>query len=128
MPDIVHRIGIKAPGSKVSAAVSSADGVAGWWTKETTGTSKSGGSIDARFRSPAGTEIGRMVFDVTKMVPSLWLPAHLRSNATVYDLNPDKGFDVARKGTNGYLVHIGGVAERKYKEADIAERTRSSPC
>lgn len=69
MPDIVHRIGIKAPLSKVSSAVSSAEGVAGWWTKEATGTSRTGGSIDARFRSPAGTEIGRMVFDVTKMVP-----------------------------------------------------------
>lgn len=30
------------------------------------------------------------------------LPAHLRDNATVYVLNPDKGFEVARKGTNGF--------------------------
>jgi hypothetical protein len=29
-------------------------------------------------------------------------PAHLRDNATVYVLNPDKGFEVARKGTNGF--------------------------
>ncbi|MGD0659391.1 MAG: hypothetical protein ABSD38_15105 [Syntrophorhabdales bacterium] len=28
------------------------------------------------------------------------LPPHLRDNATVYVLNPDKGFEVARKGTN----------------------------
>ena len=40
MPDIVHRIGIKAPLSKVYAAVSSAEGVAGWWSRETTGTVK----------------------------------------------------------------------------------------
>ena len=30
------------------------------------------------------------------------LPAHLRDNATVYVLNPEKGFEVARKGTNGF--------------------------
>ena len=30
------------------------------------------------------------------------LPAHLRDKATVYVLNPDKGFEVARKGTNGF--------------------------
>jgi hypothetical protein len=27
------------------------------------------------------------------------LPSHLRDNATVYALSPDKGFEVARKGT-----------------------------
>jgi hypothetical protein len=30
------------------------------------------------------------------------LPAHLRDNATVYVLNPATGFEVARKGTNGF--------------------------
>ena len=30
------------------------------------------------------------------------LPPHLRDNATVYVLNPEKGFEVARKGTNGF--------------------------
>ena len=30
------------------------------------------------------------------------LPPHLRDNATVYVLNPDKGFEVARQGTNGF--------------------------
>jgi uncharacterized protein YndB with AHSA1/START domain len=67
MPDIVHRIGIRAPLSQVHAAVSSAEGIAGWWTRETTETSKGGGSMDVRFRSPAGVEIGRMAFDVTRV-------------------------------------------------------------
>ncbi|HEY0669487.1 MAG TPA: hypothetical protein VGD22_14990 [Sphingobacteriaceae bacterium] len=30
------------------------------------------------------------------------LPPHLRANATVYVLNPDKGFEIARKGSNGF--------------------------
>ncbi|KIC94248.1 hypothetical protein [Flavihumibacter solisilvae] len=30
------------------------------------------------------------------------LPPHLRDSATVYVLNPDRGFEIARKGTNGF--------------------------
>ena len=37
MADIIHRVGIKAPISKVYEAVSTVEGVAGWWTKQTTG-------------------------------------------------------------------------------------------
>jgi uncharacterized protein YndB with AHSA1/START domain len=39
MADIIHRIGIKAPPTKVYQAVSTVEGVAGWWTKDTTGES-----------------------------------------------------------------------------------------
>jgi hypothetical protein len=34
------------------------------------------------------------------------LPPQLRDNATVYALNPDKGFEVARKGTNGFHAFV----------------------
>jgi hypothetical protein len=34
------------------------------------------------------------------------LPPHLRDNTTVYVLNPDKGFEVARKGTNGFSTRF----------------------
>lgn len=36
----------------------------------------------------------------------LSLPPQLRDNATVYVLNPDKGFEVARKGTNGFHAFV----------------------
>jgi len=32
MADITHRVGMKAPVSKVYAALSTVEGVAGWWT------------------------------------------------------------------------------------------------
>ena len=67
MVDIIHRIGIKAPLPKVLEAVSTVAGVAGWWTRDTTGTSGQGGSMRARFADPAGKEIGSMTFDVTKV-------------------------------------------------------------
>jgi uncharacterized protein YndB with AHSA1/START domain len=75
MVDIIHRIGIKASPTKVYAALSTVDGVAGWWTKETTGESKVGGVIAVRFlgdgvdgRGPV-TERGRMDLEVIRLDP-----------------------------------------------------------
>jgi hypothetical protein len=34
------------------------------------------------------------------------LPPQLRDNATVYVLNPDKGFEIARAGTNGFHTFV----------------------
>ena len=39
------------------------------------------------------------------------LPPHLRDNATVYILNPDKGFEVARNGTNGFHALVARTGE-----------------
>ncbi len=67
MVDIIHRIGIKAPISKVYAALSTIEGIAGWWTKETSGSSKVGGTIGVRFLSVDGKEIGRMNMEVVAL-------------------------------------------------------------
>jgi hypothetical protein len=40
--------------------------------------------------------------DLEVQLPLSALPPQLRDNATVSVLNPDKGFEVARKGTNGF--------------------------
>jgi uncharacterized protein YndB with AHSA1/START domain len=69
MVDIIHRIGIKAPIAKVYAALATVEGVAGWWTTETTGVSKPGGSVEVRFLSLEGKEIGSMNFEVRKLDP-----------------------------------------------------------
>jgi uncharacterized protein YndB with AHSA1/START domain len=69
MVDIIHKIGINAPLSKVYAAVSSVEGIAGWWTRETSGDAKLGGTVSVLFRSPNGDEKGRMGFELVKLVP-----------------------------------------------------------
>jgi uncharacterized protein YndB with AHSA1/START domain len=69
MVDIVHRIGVKAPPSKVYAALATAEGVAGWWTRETRGTSEVGQSLHLGFRSPAGVEIGQFELEVLELAP-----------------------------------------------------------
>jgi uncharacterized protein YndB with AHSA1/START domain len=68
MADIIHRIGIKAPASKVYDAVATTQGVAGWWTRDTTGTAKPGGKVDVRFQKD-GKEIGAMKFEMTRLEP-----------------------------------------------------------
>ena len=57
MVDIIHRVGIKAPVSKVYQALSTIEGVAGWWTKETTGVSKPGGTSKSVFFLQAGKKL-----------------------------------------------------------------------
>jgi uncharacterized protein YndB with AHSA1/START domain len=67
--DIVHRVGIKAPASKVYAALTTIDGLAGWWTRDTTGSAKAGGHVAFRFRTDAGDEIGGFGMDVLDLSP-----------------------------------------------------------
>jgi len=43
------------------------------------------------------------------------LPPHLRDNATVYVLNPDKGFEIARKGTNGFHAFVARTGDDTFR-------------
>jgi hypothetical protein len=43
------------------------------------------------------------------------LPPHLRDNATVYVLNPNKGFEVARKGTNGFHAFVARTGDDTFR-------------
>ena len=43
------------------------------------------------------------------------LPPHLRDNATVYVLNPDKGFELARQGTNGFHAFVARTGDDAFR-------------
>jgi len=43
------------------------------------------------------------------------LPPHLRDKATVYVLNPDKGFEVAQKGTNGFHALVARTGDDTFR-------------
>lgn len=70
MVDIIHRVGIKAPISSVYKALATVEGVAGWWTNETSGSSEVGGKIDVRFLTPEAKEIGAMSMEVIALEPN----------------------------------------------------------
>jgi uncharacterized protein YndB with AHSA1/START domain len=66
MPDILHRIGVRTTDpSKVYAALTTVEGLAGWWTQETTGSGDPGGKLEFRFSGRGGADL-----EVTAAVPS----------------------------------------------------------
>lgn len=52
MADILHRVGIKSSLDEVYDALTTVDGLSGWWTSDTQGESEVGGVL--RFRFSAG--------------------------------------------------------------------------
>jgi uncharacterized protein YndB with AHSA1/START domain len=49
MPDILHRVGIAAKPERVSEALTTLEGLRGWWVSQTTGDPAKGGTIDFGF-------------------------------------------------------------------------------
>ena len=66
MCDIIHRIGIKSPALQVYNALTSINGLASWWTEDTTGEEQVGGKIDFVFRKKTGDFLGKMVMEVVE--------------------------------------------------------------
>ena len=100
MADIIHRVGIKAPVADVFAAVSTVDGVAGWWTRETTGA---GNEIDVRFLTPSGKELGGMAMEVTEVEPNRKVQWRFKSGPEEW-LGTDATFDLYQDGENTILL------------------------
>lgn len=68
MADILHRVGIRAGIGDVYDALSTPEGVAKWWTTETTGDRTAGGKIRFRF-SDHERELGRFEMQITELSP-----------------------------------------------------------
>src|ERR1700688_60959 len=51
-------------------------------------------------------QLEKMPADLERDYALSALPPHLRNDATVYLLDPQKGYYVARPGTNGYICFI----------------------
>lgn len=57
MVDILHRVGVVAPLDDVYRAVATPEGIAGWWTTDTSGNSEVGGHLTFRFGDVGGFEM-----------------------------------------------------------------------
>jgi len=110
MVDIIHKIGIKAPLSKVYEAVSTPKGVAGWWTRETTG--RAGGAMTSVFHSPDGKEIGRMDFDLLKAEPGKKVQWRFTAGPEEW-VGTDLTFELSRDGDQTLIV----FGHRNWREA-----------
>jgi uncharacterized protein YndB with AHSA1/START domain len=102
MVDIIHRVGIQAPLARVYEALATVKGVAGWWTEETTGESKPGGTVLVVFRSH-GEEKGRMSFEVQKLAPNQ--EVHWRFTAGPAEwLGTDVTFSLSQQGEQTLIL------------------------
>ena len=57
-------------------------------------------------QEPAETRLEKMPPDLETDFARSALPPHLRKDATVYLLDPQKGFYVGHKGTNGFICFV----------------------
>ena len=70
MVDILHKVGIKTPSDdRVFDALTTTEGLAGWWTEDTTGDAAEGGTILFRF-PPGGFDMKVVEVDPGRRV--LW--------------------------------------------------------
>ena len=105
MVDIIHRVGIKTPVSDVYRAISTVDGIAGWWTKETTGVSEPGGQIEVLFSRPSSERVGGMMMEVMALEPDRLVqwrfrqgPAEWIDTDAIFQLSQDGGYTIVRFG------------------------------
>jgi hypothetical protein len=64
-------------------------------------------TVNAQERQgPKSNKVEPLPRDLEIQVALSALPPHLRENATVHVLNPAQGFEVARKGTNGFHAFV----------------------
>jgi uncharacterized protein YndB with AHSA1/START domain len=70
MVDILHRIGVTASPEEVYAALTTIDGLAGWWTQETDGDGDVGGVLRFRFGTAGGFDM--KVLDAQPETLVLW--------------------------------------------------------
>ncbi|MDJ0345396.1 hypothetical protein QMK19_21400 [Streptomyces sp. H10-C2] len=52
MADIRHRVGISTPQARVHDALTTLDGLSGWWSRDVSGKPEPGGILEFRFGSP----------------------------------------------------------------------------
>jgi uncharacterized protein YndB with AHSA1/START domain len=93
MADILHRVVVKSSPADTYAALTMREGLAAWWTGETQGESKVGGTISFRFGSLGGFDMKVIELEPAKRV--FWEvvggPAEWIGTTVNFELAPDDG-------------------------------------
>ena len=109
MADILHRVGAVAPLEKVYEAIATPEGVAGWWTKDTTGEGTVGSTLTATFNDAAGKRLGSFELEITELDPAgsvdwlvtggpdEWIGTHIH-----FDLKEEDGFTIVLFAHTGW--------------------------
>ncbi|HEU5428274.1 MAG TPA: SRPBCC domain-containing protein [Actinocrinis sp.] len=95
MVDILHRIGVTSSPDEVYAALTTVDGLAGWWTQDTVGDGAVGGVLKFRF-VPGGFDMRVLETRPAELVlwevvegPAEWVGTRVR-----FELKQEDGFTI----------------------------------
>lgn len=141
MSSIIHRIGIRAPASRVYQALATTEGLAGWWTRDTAGRSAVGDRIVFTFRNPAGDELGGFGMEVLELSPGQrvrWRvasgPAEWVDTHVGFTLTELEGMTIVLFGHRGWREEVEFMAHCSMKWAvfllslrDLVERGAGQP-
>lgn len=111
MAEIIHRVGIRANEDKVFKALATIDGLAGWWTADTTGRAEPGKTIDFQFQDAKGQHIGGFRMAVLKQEPRKQVQWQVKEGPDDW-LGTEISFDLKRE--DDYTIVM--FAHRKWAE------------
>lgn len=104
MPDILHRIGIRdTTPEQVHTALTTLDGLTGWWAEKTTGSTEMGGVLDFRFTAGGfamkviASEPGKLVRWEVVAGPDEWIGTTVQ-----WDLRQEGAYTIVLFGHEGW--------------------------
>ncbi|GMA24081.1 activator of HSP90 ATPase [Luteimicrobium album] len=106
MVDILQRVGVVAPRETVHAALTTIEGLAGWWTQDTKGDAAVGGEI--RFDFEPGSITVRVLESRPDLVrwevvdgPAEWIGTHI-----VFELAQESEYTIVRFRHEGWAEPV----------------------
>jgi uncharacterized protein YndB with AHSA1/START domain len=94
MPDILHKIDVQSSPKQTYEALTTLDGLAGWWTTTTQGNPSTGGTIAFRFGRHGGFDMKVLELEPARRV--LWQvvdgPEEWLGTKVSFELRPDGDF------------------------------------
>jgi uncharacterized protein YndB with AHSA1/START domain len=104
MPDILHKVAIKASPNDTAKALTTHEGLAGWWTTDTQGDCKPGGVIRFKFGTHGHTDMKVLELDPARRV--LWEvldgPRQWIGTTVNFELAQDGDFTLVRFQHRGW--------------------------
>jgi len=124
MVNIIHRMGTSASMQEVYKAISTIEGLSGWWTEEVSGDAGAGGRIQFTFRTPADDIKGQMVMEVKSLQPYQrvhWLcvegPEEWIFTDITFDLSEQDGLTILLFGHRNWRESVAFTAHCSMKWA-----------